>query len=87
MTTILFYETEVEVTEAEVEEQEVEEAEPEPEIFSLPQDEIDRILEEEQARLKLPPDPCLFDYSSEGYDEEPITEYQDSMEAAGYPYF
>ena len=59
----------------------------EPEIFTLPPEEIDRILSEEKTRPKLPPDPCLLEDSSEIYDDEPITEYQDSMEAAGYPYW
>ena len=58
-----------------------------PEIFTLPPEEIDRILAEEAARPKLPPDPCLFDDSTEGFNEEPITAYQDSMDAAGYPYW
>jgi len=89
MSTITYDETEVEIAEVEVETvEEVEEAaESEPEILSLPKEEIDRILAEERARPKLPPDPCLFEDSSEDYDEEPITEYQDSMEAAGYPYW
>jgi hypothetical protein len=90
MSTITYDETELEVTEVEeVEEKEEaeEETAPEPEIFSLSQDEIDRIFEEEQARPKLPPDPCLLEDSSEDYDDEPITEYQDSMDAAGYPYW
>jgi hypothetical protein len=59
----------------------------EPEIFTLPPEEIDRILAEEKTRPKLPPDPCLLEDSSESYDEEPITAYQDSMDAAGYPYW
>jgi len=84
MSTITYDETEVEITEVEVETvEEVEEAaESEPEILSLPKEEIDRILAEERARPKLPPDP-----SSEDYDEELVTEYQDSMDAAGYPYW
>ena len=88
MSTIIYDEPEAEVIEEEVEEkEEVAENEPEPEIFSLPKEEIDRILAEDQARPKLPPDPCLLEDSSEDFDEEPITEYQDSMEAAGYPYW
>jgi len=58
-----------------------------PEIFSLPKEEIDRILAEAAARPKAPPDPCLLEDSSEGFSDEPITEYQDSMDAAGYPYW
>ena len=59
----------------------------EPEIFTLPPGEIDRILAVEAARPKRPADPCLLECVSEGYSEEPITEYQDSMDAAGYPYW
>jgi hypothetical protein len=93
MSTIIYDEPEVEVIEEEAETvEEVEDAtgedeKPYQEILSLPKEEIDRILAEEQARPKLPPDPCLFEDSSEDLDEEPISEYQDSMEAAGYPYW
>jgi hypothetical protein len=58
-----------------------------PEILTLSPAEIDQILAQETSRPKLPPDPCLFEDSSEGFSEEPITEYQDSMDAAGYPYW
>ena len=88
MSTIIYDEPEVEVIEEEAEEQAGSEKEPAREILSLPKEEIDRILaEEQQSRPKLAPDPCLLEVSSEDYDEEPITEYQDSMEAAGYPYW
>lgn len=59
----------------------------EPEILILPPEEIDRILTETAPRPKRLADPCLLDCVSEGYSEEPITEYQDSMDAAGYPYW
>lgn len=84
MTTTNFEEKE---KEAEVLNEPVEEAAPEPEIFSLPPEEIDRILEEVRPRPKGHPDPCLFEYTSEDFDKEPGSEYQDSMEAAGYPYW
>jgi hypothetical protein len=58
-----------------------------PEILTLPPTEIDRILSEEASRPKKPADPCLLECVSEGFSEEPITEYQDSMDAAGYPYW
>jgi len=58
-----------------------------PDLFTLPLDQIDRILAEEQTWPKLPPDPCLLVDSSEEYEEVPVSEYQDSMEAAGYPYW
>ena len=87
MSTIIYNEPEVEVVEEEVEEQEETTKEPYREILSLPKEEIDRVLAEEQkTRPKLPPDPCLLEDSLEE-DEEPITEYQDSVEAAGYPYW
>lgn len=57
------------------------------EIFTLPPEEIDQILAEEKTRPELPPDPCLLEDISENNNEEPITECQDSMEAAGYPYW
>ena len=91
MSTIIYDEPEVEVIVEEVEEiedQEAVEKEPTREILSLPKEEIDRILvEKQQTKPKLPPDPCLFEDFSEDYDKEPITEYQDSMDAAGYPYW
>jgi hypothetical protein len=59
----------------------------EPEIFTLPPEEIDRILSEEAPRHKIAADPCLLESVSEGFSDEPITEYQDSMDAAGYPYW
>jgi hypothetical protein len=58
-----------------------------PEILSLPPEEIEQILAKDIAKPKRPPDPCLLEDSSEDYDEEPVTEYQDSMDAAGYPYW
>ena len=58
-----------------------------PEILSLPPEEIKQILAEDIPRPQLPPDPCLFEDSSENYEDEPVTEYQDSMDAAGYPYW
>lgn len=61
MSTIILDDAEVEVMEEAEEDQAAKKAEPEPEIFSLPQEEIDRILAEEQkSRPKLPPDPCLL---------------------------
>jgi len=59
----------------------------EPEIFTLPPEEIDRILSEEAPRPQKAADPCLLGCVSKGFSEEPITEYQDSMDAAGYPYW
>ena len=58
-----------------------------PEIFTLPPEEIDRILAAIAARPKKPADPCLLEGVSIGFSDEPITEYQDSMDAAGYPYW
>lgn len=58
-----------------------------PEILTLPPDLIDRILSEEAHKPKRPADPCLLECVSEEFSEEPITEYQDSMDAAGYPYW
>ena len=57
------------------------------EILTLSPAEIDQILVQEASRPKLPPDPCLLEGVSEGFSDEPITEYQDSMDAAGYPYW
>lgn len=86
MSTILIDEMEAEET-AEKDQHEVDET-PYQEILSLPNEKMDRILaEEQQSRPKLPPDPCLLENSSEDDDQAPITEYQDSMEAAGYPYW
>ena len=63
------------------------EVKPEPEIFTLSGMEIALVLAREAAKPKAPADPCLLEDSSEGYSDEPITEYQDSMDAAGYPYW
>ena len=63
------------------------EAAPEPEICSLSGMEIALVLAREAARPKAPADPCLLEGVSEGFSDEPITEYQDSMDAAGYPYW
>ena len=60
---------------------------PQPEIFTLSRMEIEQILAQEAARPKRPADPCLLKGASEGFSDEPITEYQDSMDAAGYPYW
>ena len=59
----------------------------EPEIFTLSPEEIDRILAEASVRSKRPADPCLLEGVSTGFSDEPVTEYQDSMDAAGYPYW
>ncbi len=56
-----------------------------PEIFTLPPEEIDRILAATVARPKKPADPCLLEGVSVGFSDEPITEYKDSLDAAGYP--
>jgi len=58
-----------------------------PEIFTLSPEEIDRILAEAAVRPKRPADPCLLKGVSAGFSDEPVTEYQDSMDAAGYPYW
>lgn len=58
-----------------------------PEILTLPPEEIDRILAEVSVRPKRPADPCLLEGVSAGFSDEPVTEYQDSMDAAGYPYW
>ena len=58
-----------------------------PEIFTLPPSEIDRILAEVAARPKAPADPCLIEGVSEGFTVEPTTAYQDSLDASGYPYW
>ncbi len=60
---------------------------PEQEIFTLSGMEIEQILAREKAFTKVPADPCIIDGVSEGFSDEPITEYQDSMDAAGYPYW
>ena len=60
---------------------------PQPEIFTLSRMEIEQILSLEAALPKVPADPCLLEGASEGFSDEPITEYQDSMDAAGYPYW
>jgi len=59
----------------------------EPEIFTLPHSEIDRILAEIAVRPKMPADPCLIEGASEEFSDEPITAYQDSLDASGYPYW
>ena len=61
------------------------EVKPEPEIFTLSGMEIALVLAREAARPKAPADPCIIEGVSEGFSDEPITEYQDSMDAAGYP--
>ena len=58
-----------------------------PEIFTLSHSKIDRILKEEAARPKAPADPCLLEGVSEGFSDEPITEYQDSCDSAGLYYW
>ena len=58
-----------------------------PEIFTFSPEEIDRILAEVSVRPKRPADPCLLEGVSVGFSDKPITEYQDSMDAAGYPYW
>ena len=58
-----------------------------PEIITLPPEEIDRVLAEVAARPKSPADPCLLEGVSEGFSDEPITAYQDSLDASGYPYW
>jgi len=47
----------------------------------------DQILAQKVVLPKAPADPCIIDGVSEGFSDEPITEYQDSMDAAGYPYW
>ena len=58
-----------------------------PEIFTLSSEEIDRILAEDAVRLKRPVDPCLLEDSSEGFSDEPITEFQDSWNSSGLYYW
>jgi len=58
-----------------------------PEIFTLPHSEIDRILAEIAVRPKEPADPCLIGGVSEGFSDKPTTAYQDSLDASGYPYW
>jgi hypothetical protein len=58
-----------------------------PEILTLSPSEIDRILKEETTRPKAPTDPCLVEGVSEGFSDEPITEYQDSCDSAGLYYW
>jgi hypothetical protein len=85
MTAIVFDEKE-----AEVEEKEAEKAVSAPEILSLPPEEIEHILAQDRTSRKVsrkPKDPCLLEYTPEDLEREPITEYQDSLEAAGYPYW
>ena len=60
---------------------------PEPEIFTLSGMEIVLVLAQEATRPKAPANPCIIEGVSEGFSDEPITEYQDSMDAAGYPYW
>jgi len=76
--------------EVEIEEKEAKEEAPAPEILSLPPEEVEKILPQDRSSLKAsrkPKDPCLLEYTPEDLEREPITEYQDSMEAAGYPYW
>lgn len=76
--------------EVEMEEKEAEKAGSAPEILSLPPEEVEKILPQDRSSLKTsrkPKDPCLLEYTPEDLEREPITEYQDSMEAAGYPYW
>jgi len=63
------------------------EIEPQPEILTLSPEEINRILEQEAARPKAPADPCLLEGVSEGFSDDPITEYQDSCDSAGLYYW
>lgn len=87
MTTIVYDEKEAEV---EIKEKEAEKEAPAPEILSLPPEEIEKILAQDRTSKKAsrkPKDPCLLEYTSEDFESEPVTEYQDSMEAAGYPYW
>jgi hypothetical protein len=75
---------------AEIEEKEAEKANSAPEILSLPPEEVEKIPAQDRASMKAsrkPKDPCLFEYTAEDFEREPITEYQDSLEAAGYPYW
>ena len=58
-----------------------------PEIFALSPEEIDRILAEAVVRPGRLADPCLLEGVSPGFSDEPVTEYQDSIDAAGYPYW
>ncbi len=60
---------------------------PEPEIFTLSGMEIEQLLAQEATSPKAPADPCIIEGISEGFSDEPVTEYQDSMDAAGYPYW
>ncbi len=60
---------------------------PEPEIFTLSGMEIALVLAQNAARPKRPADPCIIEGSSEGFSDEPITAYQDSLDASGYPYW
>jgi len=87
MSTIAMDDGEVEVIAEAEEAEEAEKTKPETEICSLPRKEIDRILAQEQARPRRPPDPCLLEEDGDEADQEPATEYQDSMDAAGYPYW
>ena len=76
--------------EVEVEEKEAEKGGSAPEILSLPPEEIEQILVQDRSSMKAsrkPKDPCLLEYTEEDLEREPITAYQDSMEAAGYPYW
>ena len=52
-------------------------------------EEIKCILVEDAARPrpKASADPCLIRGVSEGFSVEPITAYQDSLDASGYPYW
>lgn len=76
--------------EVEIEEKEAEKEGSVPEILSLPPEEIEHNLAQDRTSRKAsrkPKDPCLLEYTPEELEREPITEYQDSLEAAGYPYW
>lgn len=76
--------------EVEIEEKEAEKKGSAPEILSLPPEEVEKILAQDRSSKKAsrkPKDPCLFEYTAEDFEREPITEHQDSMEAAGYPHW
>ena len=60
---------------------------PDPEIFTLSGMEIEQILAQNAVWPKAPADPCIIEGSSEGFSDEPVTAYQDSLDASGYPYW
>jgi hypothetical protein len=75
---------------AEAEEKEAEKEGSAPETLSLPPEDVEQKLTQDRTSKKAsrrPKDPCLFEYTAEDFEREPITEYQDSLEAAGYPYW